>query len=261
MKKAFIGLLILVLSAWAQYVFSAEPIQLARMNPYVAGVVSAASYSNPCPGSWGFCESFDSSSSCYSGDTGLNCTDTWVKGGTGTQNFKDSSSPLEGSYSYTLDTTTAYGYATNVTDACTTECYGYALIQLASYPAGTRMILGFVGADSPLTAVQITAAGKIISVGGGAATASTQAIGNGKVHLWWYYKKGTGANAITWAGFSSDGTMPTCTVSGNYCSYIGTSTLQTDVRKAGIGALDTSTGLNVKIDKYIMSSSSIGNMQ
>jgi hypothetical protein len=37
--------------------------------------------------------------------------------------------------------------------------------------------------------------------------------------------------------------------------------LQTDVRKAGIGALDTSTGLNVKIDKYIMSSSSIGNMQ
>jgi hypothetical protein len=43
MKKAFIGLLILVLSAWAQYVFSAEPIQLARMNPYVAGGAGAAS--------------------------------------------------------------------------------------------------------------------------------------------------------------------------------------------------------------------------
>lgn len=44
MKKTFIGLLILVLSAWAQYVFSAEPIQLARMNGYVsAGVGAAAS--------------------------------------------------------------------------------------------------------------------------------------------------------------------------------------------------------------------------
>jgi hypothetical protein len=42
MKKAFIGLLILILSAWAQYVFSAEPIQLARMNPYVAGGARAA---------------------------------------------------------------------------------------------------------------------------------------------------------------------------------------------------------------------------
>lgn len=42
MKKAFIGLLILILSAWAQYVFSAEPIQLARMNPYVAGGVNVA---------------------------------------------------------------------------------------------------------------------------------------------------------------------------------------------------------------------------
>jgi hypothetical protein len=47
MKKAFIGLLILILSAWAQYVFSAEPIQLARMNGYVAaGVGAAASCSN-----------------------------------------------------------------------------------------------------------------------------------------------------------------------------------------------------------------------
>jgi hypothetical protein len=45
MKKAFIGLLILILSAWAQYVFSAEPIQLARMNPYVAGGAGAASKS------------------------------------------------------------------------------------------------------------------------------------------------------------------------------------------------------------------------
>jgi hypothetical protein len=45
MKKAFIGLLILILSAWAQYVFSAEPIQLARMNPYVAGGARAASCS------------------------------------------------------------------------------------------------------------------------------------------------------------------------------------------------------------------------
>lgn len=43
MKKAFIGLLILILSAWAQYVFSAEPIQLARMNGYVAAGVGAAS--------------------------------------------------------------------------------------------------------------------------------------------------------------------------------------------------------------------------
>lgn len=42
MKKTFIGLLILVLSAWAQYVFSAEPIQLARMNGYVAAGVGAA---------------------------------------------------------------------------------------------------------------------------------------------------------------------------------------------------------------------------
>lgn len=41
MKKAFIGLLILILSAWAQYVFSAEPIQLARMNGYVAAGVGA----------------------------------------------------------------------------------------------------------------------------------------------------------------------------------------------------------------------------
>jgi hypothetical protein len=46
MKKAFIGLLILILSAWAQYVFSAEPIQLARMNPYVAGGASAG---GSCP--------------------------------------------------------------------------------------------------------------------------------------------------------------------------------------------------------------------
>jgi hypothetical protein len=46
MKKAFIGLLILILSAWAQYVFSAEPIQLARMNGYVAAGVGAASCSN-----------------------------------------------------------------------------------------------------------------------------------------------------------------------------------------------------------------------
>lgn len=48
MKKTFIGLLILVLSAsaWAQYVFSAEPIQLARMNGYVAAGVGAASCSN-----------------------------------------------------------------------------------------------------------------------------------------------------------------------------------------------------------------------
>jgi hypothetical protein len=45
MKKAFIGLLILVLSAWAQYVFSAEPIQLARMNGYVAAGVGVAACS------------------------------------------------------------------------------------------------------------------------------------------------------------------------------------------------------------------------
>lgn len=44
MKKAFIGLLILILSAWAQYVFSAEPIQLARMNPYVAGGAADCTY-------------------------------------------------------------------------------------------------------------------------------------------------------------------------------------------------------------------------
>jgi hypothetical protein len=48
MKKTFIGLLILVLSAWAQYVFSAEPIQLARMNGYVAAGVGAGAAS----GTW-----------------------------------------------------------------------------------------------------------------------------------------------------------------------------------------------------------------
>lgn len=53
MKKAFIGLLILILSAWAQYVFSAEPIQLARMNGYVAAGVGGG-----CSTTWNDLTSF-----------------------------------------------------------------------------------------------------------------------------------------------------------------------------------------------------------
>lgn len=40
MRKVFIGILILIL--WVQSAFGAEPILLARMNPYVAGVGASA---------------------------------------------------------------------------------------------------------------------------------------------------------------------------------------------------------------------------
>lgn len=70
MKKTFIGLLILVLSAWAQYVFSAEPIQLARMNGYVAAGVGAASCDYAICSAGCKLFSWDAASTTISGESG-----------------------------------------------------------------------------------------------------------------------------------------------------------------------------------------------
>jgi hypothetical protein len=63
--------LILILSAWAQYVFSAEPIQLARMNPYVAGGAGAASCADSSCTGFLSCQNF--------AGTGYDNSETWTE--------------------------------------------------------------------------------------------------------------------------------------------------------------------------------------
>ena len=73
-------------------------------------------------------------------------------------------------------------------------------------------------------------------------------------HFWLRYKKGTGANAITSIGISTDGIRPT---SGSYYKELLTGTFTTDAARVYIEG-QNGMGVNTYFDRYLVSTSQIG---
>jgi len=212
---------------WADPTECREPIQLARMNGYIAGAQSAAAATafctkgTACPGNDCslLCEDWEGAVDCVTGSLPY-CRNTWATSGTFTTqtwNYSTSPAPLQGSLSYYGD---SGGTGTRITKAITesTTVYGFS-----AFVSGT-MSTGLYSTDSAVKLLNSTTAVAIFgytqsaagvykwsaSCGGAAATSAGFTFTTGAVYyLNFYYKVGTGANAECQLDVYSDKGMTT----------------------------------------------------
>jgi hypothetical protein len=273
MKRLLILLLLLPSLAW-----SAEPIEVARMNPYILGGGVAAAASTFCSSATAttgginglICEDFNGSASCADTYTS-NCRNTWtVVAGTPNFEYATSPAPLEGTKSLLLDA---------LTDEADTWIYKpftwttgqthwlYIVINNRNLPTGSgaamfAKITENNGAGCAYFGYSKDGLGTYLYVGAGGGTPANTVgtISSGHTyHVWMSYTVGTGANSTATIAFSENGTKPTS--GDNYAECTNGTWTDTPTRLYLMGKWDTNSTYSSEpiIDKVILDDASIGN--
>jgi len=185
--------------------------------------------------------------------TGYDNGETWTTAN-GSPDPNYTTTVLEGSQSLFLNLATA---ASRIRADFTnqSEIWCYALFRIVgSAPGGDRGIFAFSanGSGTTVDGVGITSGLKLKVY----TSATVDSIVAGTTyHLWWHYKKGTGADAVIDCGFSTDGIKPT---SGNKFVQVSNAPHTSDAGRVWLGF--TSTGnYDVIFDKVLVAATEIGN--
>lgn len=176
----------------------------------------------------------------------------------GTINEDYTTSPIVGSQSLYI---TGSSVATYVSFTAQDTVYVFARIRFQSIDAANRNLASI--RDSSGTALASFGIGsggqaRATSAGGTANSSSGTFTTGNNYYFWMEYEKGTGANAVTRIGWSSDGTKPTLTASGanSAVSSNGTTTAQGARFYWGTTA---SNVFEIVADHTLISSTVIGN--
>lgn len=261
-RLLFIPLIFLCSALWAGDSCK-EPVQLARMNPYIAGagVSAAATYL--------LSEDFDGSSTCYTGDsTYVNCNTPAAKwtlagfSGSGSVNFKYSTSPapLGGTYSAYLQNEHAYNDGTIVASITASDTVGvYAIVNFptASLEAGyTKPFIRIRNGTTDLCAAALYQSSEqfaVLSEGAENHSGGVSYSATTTYHVWLEWTKATSGDGICrlYVG-ANDSTK---TLAGGFTNR--TSTSQGDKLMVNI-LHSTTTDYSLIIDKIRVNNAVIG---
>lgn len=239
MKKLFLLLLFLLIPSLA---FAGEPIQLARMNSYVAGAVApAASCADTSCTGFLVCQNLEG--------TGYDNSETWVED-VGTPNEDYTTTVLRGSQSlFITEGNTVYFDLT-----ASSEVYIHFRIRFTTDPAGDVEVMKLWNSAFSTIFTFSRADTEIAVIHHGSDTTTTTATlaANTAYHLWIHYAKGTGANGVHDIRISTTATMP---VSADASSSSGVSTTDADYLafKSAAGS-----GLSYIVDQILVKTTSIG---
>jgi len=149
-----------------------------------------------------FRETFDGTTSCYSGDTGNNCDNTWTV--SGSSDLAHTSHPIQATRDVSL---TGGSESIRLSFTAADVAYAAAYVYITTHGAAANMFFMANSAAGGLCSLSQAASGAItvIAVGGSASsTIATVSDGTG-YYFKTKYTKGTGADAICEGWVSSDG--------------------------------------------------------
>lgn len=243
------------------WVFLVLPVH-AQEYDYVAGAGGAAA--TGCPdASYLVCEDYTGSSDCDGTHSYGNIA--WTKVGTGTAAC-DTASLYGAGYALTTTSTTNAARMVNTSAfAAQSTLYGYFKFKTpATVGAGTIMNFSNTGGTAIYHGIVIDATRAINnSDGSTTGTVSTDLMAaNTEYYIWTKYVKGTGANSIHWACFTSDETQPTvnndCSSLPSNCSCRANGTAQQDLTEITLGSTGSGTNRVWIYDKVRVKTSAIG---
>lgn len=237
MKRLLIFLLLLPSLAW-----SAEPIEVARMNPYILGGGVAAAASTFCSSATAtasttgvLCEDFEGSTECAS-TYSSNCRAAWSVG-LGTPDF-DYATPIAGTYSLNLPAYTnaaAIGLHRNWTYNSSTTYYGYMKIKAVNIPAVSTSQMLFSLKESSSNRCYVlwknngSAVVWAVAAGSGTGAETVDTVSEGSTYnLWFKFVPGSGSNAECHIAVSTTTTKPSDPSNGYAKSTDGTATSSID---------------------------------
>lgn len=195
--------------------------------------------------------------------SGFDNGETWTtntSGGTYLSSDPDSTSPaIVGSQSLRQITTNAYIQLLHYWGSTNTEVFGYCMINPITFPPASRRIMTFKSAAATEQAYVVLRPTGVIRTGVGgnfADTVGTMSL-NTNVHVWFYYKAGSGSDGIINAAWSFTGIKPN---SGNNFAGISNAASTTGVQLIGIGeyAGDGGGTMSNSWDRILVSTSPIG---
>lgn len=239
MKKLFIIAILLVLSSCAFQIHEANASDDIIMGWGDSGSV------NECLG-LSICQNFETATTGY--DNG----ETWTALGSGiTPTY--TTSPLRGTQSLYINDGTSYALSPSYTQ--TGEIWGHFVFQTSDGQPGNNATLlrwGDANLNNSYGAVSLLTTGylKIIH-GTGTATATTTQLPNGSTgtyHVWFHWKKGTGANGEMEAYISTSNTRPGTAEVSLTNGSITSNTVQTKL------SIDN-PGSSIKFDQLYISNS------
>lgn len=177
--------------------------------------------------------------------------------GDGTINFKDTTNALKDAQSLsivasaTLETRVMYSTTSN------SEVYFYFRYKrlVAQSTSARKIFQGYNAGGSMRFTINVQLDGRLQVYHTGVSASTVGVIGTGMVHVWSYYKAGTGSDGIAWVGFSTDGTKPT---SGNNYVQLTNGTGTDAIASIRCVVEATASGMTNVWDSIRLSTSSIG---
>ncbi len=167
------------------------------INPYAFGVAEPA---------WIIKQGFEG--------TGYDNAETWTGTGSGTVDPDYTGLVLVGSQSLRLVSSTTTS-STRVEFAGQSKFFCRWQMRLVSVGTGNQ-IIATIRVTATVRATLTIASGKLrVTSSGGTANDSANNVPTGTdIYLWFEYESGTGSNAVTRAGWSTDATKPTLSAGG-----------------------------------------------
>jgi len=191
---------------------------------------------------------------------GTGYQNSWTESGTGTKDEDYTTSPLEGSQSLLLSGTAQTPQTTVVLSSDQSELWCFFRLRVDTAPNVTRQIVQYRNSSAALVgAVNLVVTTNALQARNGAqagvATVDGLTVGT-DYNVWFYWKKGTGADGIARVGFSTSGTEVT---SGNAFTQTLVGNSVTDAHDIHCGFTSNTTGAIV-LDKILISTTAtIGN--